>query len=415
MALQLVDNGTVAGDDTGDNLFDAFAKVNDNFTELYAGALDLTQVRTVSKGAFGFTSIQDAIDDITDADAARPYTVYVYPGIYTEQVTMKPFVSLRGVDPESVIVTFTGNNNGTIIGASDTMIASLTVELSDVDTEWGIVFTDPERAAIKDVNLRGASEYAYTSNGVKATGTGYRLTMEGCRIMFGTDVDAVVGVYYDLAPSDPLEQEVVFRNCWIMSSYADDIALHLEGMRNVDLIGMDIQGAVEIVDCSYIATAIGCKATTISLSAGTGITTYLRLSGVYLDSEITTSGVGTMRVSGSYSVARVLGSGAVPMVVPGGVLRAYTPVTSTYAVLYTDEVVTCDATGGAFTATLPTAVGHEKKVFTIKRLNSGANAVTVGTTSSQTIDGSTTYSLSAQYASITVISDGANWHIIGKV
>jgi hypothetical protein len=49
---------------------------------------------------------------------------------------------------------------------------------------------------------------------------------------------------------------------------------------------------------------------------------------------------------------------------------------------------------------------------TVKRTNSGANNVTVGTTSSQTIDGATTYALVQQYDAITVESDGANWVIV---
>ena len=38
MSQQLINNGTVAGDDTGEKLFSAFAKVNANFTELYGFA-----------------------------------------------------------------------------------------------------------------------------------------------------------------------------------------------------------------------------------------------------------------------------------------------------------------------------------------------------------------------------------------
>ena len=42
----------------------------------------------------------------------------------------------------------------------------------------------------------------------------------------------------------------------------------------------------------------------------------------------------------------------------------------------------------------------------------GSNIVTVATTSSQTIDGSTTASLKVQNISVDLISDGANWKII---
>ncbi len=70
---------------------------------------------------------------------------------------------------------------------------------------------------------------------------------------------------------------------------------------------------------------------------------------------------------------------------------------------------TIDVTATGQTITLPTAVGITGRCYTIKLTASGTG--TVGTTSSQTIDGSTTYSLSAQYKYVTVQSTGSNWII----
>ena len=39
MVQQVINNGTVAGDGLGENLHTGFEKVNDNFTELYDGAV----------------------------------------------------------------------------------------------------------------------------------------------------------------------------------------------------------------------------------------------------------------------------------------------------------------------------------------------------------------------------------------
>ncbi len=64
------------------------------------------------------------------------------------------------------------------------------------------------------------------------------------------------------------------------------------------------------------------------------------------------------------------------------------------------------------TATLPTAVGITGRMYVIKLTASGTG--TVATTSSQTIDGSTTYSLGSQYKYVTVQSDGANWIVIAN-
>jgi len=66
-------------------------------------------------------------------------------------------------------------------------------------------------------------------------------------------------------------------------------------------------------------------------------------------------------------------------------------------------------TAGANTITLPTAVGITGYQFVIK--NTANATVTLATTSSQTIDGAATQSLT-QYQSLTVVSNGANWIII---
>lgn len=83
----------------------------------------------------------------------------------------------------------------------------------------------------------------------------------------------------------------------------------------------------------------------------------------------------------------------------------YVAKTATYTAAQSDNTI--DATSGTFTITLPTAVGIKGKIYTIK--NSGAGVITVGTTSSQTIDGSTTYSLATQYKYVTIQSNNANW------
>lgn len=90
-------------------------------------------------------------------------------------------------------------------------------------------------------------------------------------------------------------------------------------------------------------------------------------------------------------------------------LRAYVAKTAAYTILSTDDTI--DFTGATtVTATLLTAVGFTGKRFTIK--NSGTGVITVATTSSQTIDGVTTFTLPSQYTSVTVQSDGANWKIM---
>lgn len=88
--------------------------------------------------------------------------------------------------------------------------------------------------------------------------------------------------------------------------------------------------------------------------------------------------------------------------------------TAAYTLTSLDSFVTADASSAAFTVTLPTAVGIAGRAFTIKRINGGSNAVTVATTSSQTIDGATTYTLGNPKSAVEMISDGANWRVAGR-
>lgn len=72
----------------------------------------------------------------------------------------------------------------------------------------------------------------------------------------------------------------------------------------------------------------------------------------------------------------------------------------------TDHVYLCS---GTMTVTLPTAVSNINR-YTVKR--SGTGTITIATTSSQTIDGASTYSISIQYQAVDLVSDGTNWVVI---
>lgn len=91
-------------------------------------------------------------------------------------------------------------------------------------------------------------------------------------------------------------------------------------------------------------------------------------------------------------------------------MTAYASKTANYTLTTTDFCV--DLTANTATFTLPTSVGATGKRYTLK--NSGAGTLTVNTTSSQTIDGVTSMIFNVQYSGMTVISDGANWKVVGS-
>ena len=97
----------------------------------------------------------------------------------------------------------------------------------------------------------------------------------------------------------------------------------------------------------------------------------------------------------------------------GGATRgAYRSVTTTGNVVSGDYLIVADAAGGAITMTLPPAALVPGRIYAFKRVNSGANAVVIDPNASETIDGAATYTLSAQWNSVTIMSNGTAWFII---
>ncbi len=86
--------------------------------------------------------------------------------------------------------------------------------------------------------------------------------------------------------------------------------------------------------------------------------------------------------------------------------------TAAYTAALTDDVITGDTTAAGFTITLPTAVGIAGQKFTIKKIDAGANLLTVATTSSQTIDGLASKVIGTPQQALDFVSDGANWLLI---
>jgi hypothetical protein len=98
--------------------------------------------------------------------------------------------------------------------------------------------------------------------------------------------------------------------------------------------------------------------------------------------------------------------------VSGGMVKTgYQSVSTTPVTLSatTDQLVKVDATGGARTVNLPAASGNSGLFYTIIKSDSSANAVTIDGNSSETINGATTFVLTAQYQSVVIWCDGSNW------
>ena len=89
-------------------------------------------------------------------------------------------------------------------------------------------------------------------------------------------------------------------------------------------------------------------------------------------------------------------------------VNTITSKTTTYTAVILDYVL-CDTSGGAFTVTLPTAIGVAGKEINVTKTTTDVNAVTVDTSLTQTIIGEFTQTITKQYENVTFVSDGSNW------
>jgi len=89
-------------------------------------------------------------------------------------------------------------------------------------------------------------------------------------------------------------------------------------------------------------------------------------------------------------------------------------VTSAYTVTDKDHTVLASAAGAAFTINLPPCSAKAYRIVVVKKIDSGSNEVTLDAAGSQTIDGSTTYTLSRQYQSVELHSNASGWSVLSR-
>ena len=97
----------------------------------------------------------------------------------------------------------------------------------------------------------------------------------------------------------------------------------------------------------------------------------------------------------------------------GGATRgAFRSVTTTGNVVSGDYLIIADATAGAITLTLPPAAVVPGRIYAFKRINAGANQVIVDAYASETIDGNLTHTLTPQWNSLLIMTNGVAWFIL---
>lgn len=91
-------------------------------------------------------------------------------------------------------------------------------------------------------------------------------------------------------------------------------------------------------------------------------------------------------------------------------LTTITDTDSPYTIGATANLI-CDTSSGVITVNLPAASGVTDRMYWIKNSGGAANNVTIDGNASETIEGSTTLTLTDAEAA-TIVCDGSNWHLM---
>lgn len=92
--------------------------------------------------------------------------------------------------------------------------------------------------------------------------------------------------------------------------------------------------------------------------------------------------------------------------------RDVTKTTGTYTLDYMYDVILCNCAGGDITLNLPAVASSEGFGYTIKKIDSSGNTVTINGNALETIDDEETQVIGFQYTSLQIVCDGAEWWIV---
>lgn len=86
--------------------------------------------------------------------------------------------------------------------------------------------------------------------------------------------------------------------------------------------------------------------------------------------------------------------------------------TTDYTAQLSDYTILCNATSGVITITLPIASGNSGRIFNIKKIDTGSNAVIIDGNSTELIDDELTYIIITAKESVTIQCTGSAWVVI---
>ena len=169
----------------------------------------------------------------------------------------------------------------------------------------------------------------------------------------------------------------------------------------------------------------GTSAHTLTLPAVSGLSgTVLRFKKTGVSGAVTIDGNGAETIDGAanivlteqYETAELFCNGTAWFRINNAPNLVIQSVTTTDTVLPNSDVVLITAEAGAYDIALPlpAARGTGKTIVIKKTTATGAEIQTLTTPGAETIDGAASYAITEAYRSVTLLSDGTNWHVLNS-
>lgn len=145
----------------------------------------------------------------------------------------------------------------------------------------------------------------------------------------------------------------------------------------------------------------------------TGVSGVITVDG---DSAETIDGAANFTLTEQYESAAIISNGTAWFRLDNTPKLLVQSITTTDTVLPNTDVVLITAEAGTYNIALPTpALRGAGKTLVIKKATAtGANAQTLTTPGAETIDGASSLDITAAYRTVTLLSDGTNWHMISN-
>ena len=149
---------------------------------------------------------------------------------------------------------------------------------------------------------------------------------------------------------------------------------------------------------------------TVGGSVGLGVTDpdeQLEITGRLHMGQIAAPGTTTDKL---YNVAGALTWNGTDLTASGGISSIRTETGATYTAATTDDLILCNA--AAITVTLFAASGNSGEVLYLKNIHATGVVTISGDAAGETLDGDVSKFITTQYATLTLVCDGSDWHII---